>query len=106
MGKKSSRKKGGGTTLVSITLREELGGKKKQTYVNVKLMLKLEHIKNLATYASGESSIPSLDAFFGQRLAASAESSGVPPDPLLFTCQSFELFPIFLHYYFNFLYLS
>ncbi|KAM3396803.1 hypothetical protein P3S68_000315 [Capsicum galapagoense] len=74
MGKKSSRKKGGGTTPGSITLREELGGKKKQIHVNVKSMLKLEHIKNLATWASGETSIPSLGAFFGQRLAASTES--------------------------------
>ncbi|PHT57733.1 hypothetical protein CQW23_00096 [Capsicum baccatum] len=90
MGKKSSRKKGGGTTLGSITLREEFDGKKKQIHVNAKSMLKLEHIKNLATWASGEASIPSLGAFFGQRLAASAESLGVLPDPSLFTCQRCE----------------
>ncbi|XP_059276199.1 uncharacterized protein LOC132030538 isoform X1 [Lycium ferocissimum] len=91
MGKKSSssRKKGVGG---SITLRQELGGigKKKQTHVNPKSMLKLEHIKNLATWASGEASIPSLAAFFGQRLAASTELLGVPPDPSLFTCQRCE----------------
>ncbi|KAJ8555770.1 hypothetical protein K7X08_013266 [Anisodus acutangulus] len=84
MGKKSSsRKKGSG----SITLREELGGigKKKQTHVNAKSMLKLEHIKNIATWA-----IPPLGAFFGQRLAASAELLGVPPDPSCFTCQRCE----------------
>ncbi|XP_059276201.1 uncharacterized protein LOC132030539 [Lycium ferocissimum] len=91
MGKKSSssRKKGVGG---SITLRQELelGGKKKQSHVNPKSMLKLDHIKNLATWASGEASIPSLGPFFGQRLAASTELLGVPPDPSLFTCQRCE----------------
>ncbi|KAH0681753.1 hypothetical protein KY289_019505 [Solanum tuberosum] len=53
-------------------------------------MLKLEHIKDIATWASGERSIPSLGAFFGQRLAVSAESLGVPPDPSLFSCQRCE----------------
>ncbi|MCD9643467.1 hypothetical protein HAX54_030976 [Datura stramonium] len=90
MGKKSSRKKGVGTAPGSITLREESGGKNKQSHVNAKSMLKLEHIKNLATWASVEASIPSLGAFFGQRLASSAESLGVPPDPSLFTCQRCE----------------
>lgn len=92
MGKKSSRKNGVGKAPGSITLREELGGKKKQSHVNGKSMLKLEHIKNLATWASGEGSIPSLGAFFGQKLATSAESLGVPSDPSLFTCQRFEFF--------------
>lgn len=92
MGKKSSRKKGVGTAPGSITLRQELGGnKKKQSHhVNAKSMLKLEHIKNLATWVSEEASIHSLGAFFGQRLAASAEFLGVPPDPSLFTCQRCE----------------
>ncbi|XP_015170306.1 uncharacterized protein [Solanum tuberosum] len=90
MGKKSSRKNGVGKALGSITLREESGVKKKQTHVNAKSMLKLEHIKDIATWASGEGSIPSLGAFFGQRLAVAAESLGVPPDPSLFTCQRCE----------------
>ncbi|WMV43894.1 hypothetical protein MTR67_037279, partial [Solanum verrucosum] len=90
MGKKSSRKNGVGKAPGSITLREESGVKKKQTHVNAKSMLKLEHIKDIATWASGESSIPSLGAFFWQRLAVSAESLGVPPDPSLFTCQRCE----------------
>ncbi|XP_049348833.1 uncharacterized protein LOC125813375 isoform X4 [Solanum verrucosum] len=90
MGKKSSRKNGVGKAPGSITLREESGVKKKQTHVNAKSMLKLEHIKDIATWASGEGSIPSLGAFFGQRLAVSAESLGVPPDPSLFTCQRCE----------------
>uniref|UniRef100_M1A5Y3 Uncharacterized protein n=2 Tax=Solanum tuberosum TaxID=4113 RepID=M1A5Y3_SOLTU len=90
MGKKSSRKNGVGKTPGSITLREESGVKKKQIHVNAKSMLKLEHIKDIATWASGEGYIPSLGAFFGQRLAVSIESLGVPPDPSLFTCQRCE----------------
>ncbi|PHU05638.1 hypothetical protein BC332_26460 [Capsicum chinense] len=92
MGKKSSSiKKGIGKIFVSITLREKLcGKKKKETHVNAKSILKLEHIKNLATWVSGEASIPSLGAFFGQKLAASAESLGVLTDPSLFTCQRCE----------------
>ncbi|KAH0643230.1 hypothetical protein KY290_034828 [Solanum tuberosum] len=90
MGKKSSRKNGVGKAPGSITLREESGVKKKQTHVNAKLMLKLEHIKDIAAWASGEGSIPSLGAFFGQRLAVSTESLGLPPDPSLFTCQRCE----------------
>ncbi|KAM3205484.1 hypothetical protein P3L10_028894 [Capsicum annuum] len=39
---------------------------------------------------SGEASIPSLGAFFGQKLAASAKSLGVLTDPSLFTCQRCE----------------
>lgn len=100
MGKRSSRKNGVGKSPGSITLREELGGKKKQSHVNGKSMLKLEHIKDIATWASGEGSIPALGAFFGQRLAASAESLGVPPDPSLLTCQRFELFLTFMLTYF------
>lgn len=96
MGKKPSRKNGVGKASGSITLREESGVKKKQTHVNAKSMLKLEHIKDIATWASGEGSIPSLGAVFGQRLAVSAESLGVPPDPSLLTCQRFELFHIIL----------
>ncbi|KAH0648822.1 hypothetical protein KY285_034070 [Solanum tuberosum] len=90
MGKKSSRKNGVGKAPGSVTLREESGVKKKQTHVNAKLMLKLEHIKDIAAWASGEGSIPSLGAFFGQRLAVSTESLGLPPDPSLFTCQRCE----------------
>ncbi|KAM3288274.1 hypothetical protein P3S67_021704 [Capsicum chacoense] len=89
--KSSSIKKGVGKIPVSITLREKLcGKKKKETHVNAKSILKLEHIKNLATWVSEEASIPSLGAFFGQKLAASAESLGVLTDPSLFTCQRCE----------------
>lgn len=70
----------------SATLREESSGKK-QNIVSAKSMLKLDHIKNLAVWASGDGSIPSLGAFFGNLLAASAEALNVSPDANLFTCQ-------------------
>ncbi|KAM7491374.1 hypothetical protein LguiA_034295 [Lonicera macranthoides] len=92
MGKKGSKKKSSNVlpgSQASISLREESTGKK-QTNVNAKTMLKLEHIKNLAVWASGEASIPSLGAFFGHRLAASTEALGIQPDPSLFTCQRCE----------------
>nr|GLL44910.1 uncharacterized protein LOC109166698 [Ipomoea trifida]GMD76391.1 uncharacterized protein LOC109166698 [Ipomoea batatas]GMD81080.1 uncharacterized protein LOC109166698 [Ipomoea batatas] len=73
MGKKEL--KAGGSGSVTITPRQKPKGNK-QSHVNAKLMLKLEHIKNLAVWASGEASIPSLGAFFGNRLAASSEALG------------------------------
>nr|GME03460.1 Ribonuclease P protein component 4 like [Ipomoea batatas] len=77
MGKKELKAGGSGSvTLGSITPRQKPKGNK-QSHVNAKLMLKLEHIKNLAVWASGEASIPSLGAFFGNRLAASSEALDV-----------------------------
>lgn len=73
----------------SITLREVSNGKQ-QKPLNVKSMLKFDHIKNLALWAGVEASIPSLSAFFGHRLAATAEALDVPPDPSLFSCQRSE----------------
>lgn len=70
----------------SITLREESYGKQHKP-LSVKSMLKFDHIKNLALWAGVEASIPSLSAFFGHRLAATAEAFDVPPDPSLFSCQ-------------------
>lgn len=73
----------------SITLRQEITGKiKPKVPNNVKVYL--NHLENLATWASGQPSIPSLAAFFGQRLAAAAESLAVTPDASLFLCQRCE----------------
>lgn len=74
-----------------ITLRDDATGKKQNKgAVNVKSRLKHEHLQNLASWASSEASIPSLAAFFGNRLAADAEISSIPPDPSLFSCQRCE----------------
>ncbi|KAI8569562.1 hypothetical protein RHMOL_Rhmol02G0288000 [Rhododendron molle] len=92
MGKKRSNKKPPNFpsgSMPSMTLREESIGKRK-TSVNPKSMLKLDHLRNLAVWASGEASIPSLGAFFGHRLAAVRESLGAPPDLSLVTCQRCE----------------
>lgn len=104
MGKKgSSANKKGPMTRVqqapSITLREESYGKQHKP-LSVKSMLKFDHIKNLALWAGVEASIPSLSAFFGHRLAATAEALDVPPDPSLFSCQrcdeTYQLLSIYL----------
>ncbi|KAJ6308131.1 hypothetical protein OIU76_017828 [Salix suchowensis] len=59
---------------------------------NPKSLLKLEHLQNLASWASEEASTPSLAAFFGRQFASSAEVLGVPLDPhALFQCQRCEI---------------
>ncbi|KAL8196242.1 hypothetical protein R6Q57_025242 [Mikania cordata] len=90
MGKKGSSKKGPATTSgpqMSITMREASTGKKQ---TNVKSALKLQHIKNLALWASRDANIPSLGAYFGHRLAASSEAFGALLDRSLFICQRCE----------------
>ncbi|XP_059661787.1 uncharacterized protein LOC132307916 [Cornus florida] len=92
MGKRGPKKQAPNVTggsQASITLREESGGKKKMT-TNTKLNLKVQHMKSLAVWASSDVSIPSLAAFFGNRLAACGEATGIPPDPSLFSCQRCE----------------
>lgn len=93
MGKKGSSVNKKGPVVAayptSMTLREETSGKK-QGFVSAKSTLKMEHMKNLAIWAGNESSIPSLGAFFGHRLAATAEALDVPSDPSLFSCQRFD----------------
>ncbi|KAI3756431.1 hypothetical protein L1987_56251 [Smallanthus sonchifolius] len=90
MGKKGSSKKGPAAASgprMSVTLREASTGKKQ---TNAKSSLKLQHIKNLAVWASRDAGIPSLGAFFGHHLAASSEAFGAPVDPSLFTCHRCE----------------
>ncbi|KVH91871.1 hypothetical protein Ccrd_006115 [Cynara cardunculus var. scolymus] len=88
MGKKGSNKKALPATTsgpqMSVTIREASTGKK---HTNVKSSLKLQHIKNLAMWATHDASIPSLGAFFGHHFAASSEALGMPVDPSLFTCE-------------------
>lgn len=87
-----------------ISLREEATGRKqtKAGSKNAKSMLKLEHLQELATWASREAAIPSLGAFFGQRLATVTEAMGERADPSLFSC---ERFVFNLHLYCSFFFL-
>ncbi|CAA7390911.1 unnamed protein product [Spirodela intermedia] len=73
--------------LQNATLREQNVGRK---HANPSSMLKMEHLKRLATWAGGEASIPSLGALFGHHLAANAEAEGVPSDRSIFSCQRCE----------------
>lgn len=103
MGKKGSQLKGrngGNLGNNSMTLREESLGKK-QVNVSAKSMLKVQHLKNLAKWASVEASVPSLGAFFGHCLADRMEGLGVPADPAVFTCQRFGLVSCLLRVDFN-----
>ena len=84
MGKKEGGKKGPALIFGSnnsISLREETTGRKqtKGGSSNVKSVLKVRHLESLATWASGDASIPSLSAFFGHRLASVGEILGVAP---------------------------
>ncbi|OVA14055.1 RNAse P [Macleaya cordata] len=93
-----------GTNQGSMTLREQINGRKNHNKAaaaggrgggsggsnNVRSVLKLKHLQNLALWAGGDASIPSLGALFGQRLASCGESMGIPLDPSLFPCQRCE----------------
>lgn len=92
----------------TISLREETTGKKQQrqkkggsSSSNAKHLLKVEHLEKLAVWTSGgtgsgEASMPSLAAFFGQSLASVGESLGVSPNPSLFSCRRFVLVSSFV----------
>ena len=54
---------------------------------NPNSMLKLQHLQNLANWASKDENMPSLAAFFGRRLAGFGESIGVNSDPTVVSCQ-------------------
>ena len=93
----------------TISLREEASGKKqtKGGSTNVKAVLKHEHLQNLAVWASGEASIPSLASLFGHRLAADGEASAIFPDPSFFPCQrlvcSYIFFKVIFFFFLYFL---
>ncbi|XP_073127767.1 uncharacterized protein [Henckelia pumila] len=94
MGRKGAGKIGknavsGPQPCTSMTLREATTVKK-QGNVNARTMSRIDHLKSLALWAATEASIPSLGAFFGQRLAASTEAVGVRSDPSLFFCERCE----------------
>ncbi|XP_075496890.1 uncharacterized protein LOC142533863 [Primulina tabacum] len=94
MGRKGASKKeknavSGPQPRASMTLREEATGKKEGN-VNPRTKNRIDHLKSLALWAATEASIPSLGAFFGQRLAASIEAVGVRSDPSLFICERCE----------------
>ncbi|GMH22578.1 hypothetical protein Nepgr_024421 [Nepenthes gracilis] len=91
MGKRGGRKNGPNCTSVlhgSLTLREEAAGKKQTS--SIKSILKLKHLQNLALWAAGEASMPSLAAFYGRHFSSCGEALGVPRDPSLFPCQRCE----------------
>ncbi|XP_057449980.1 uncharacterized protein LOC130741179 isoform X2 [Lotus japonicus] len=74
-----------------ISLREEATGKiQTKPASNIKSNLRVDHLKKLAVWATNDTPILSLGAFYGQHLATVAEAAGVPPDSSLTTCQRCE----------------
>lgn len=71
----------------SATLRQQCSGIKIDASKNVSSVLRLEHLKNMANWTSGEASIPPLAAFFGHRLSSAADEIGIPVDASFFPCQ-------------------
>ncbi|PIA63283.1 hypothetical protein AQUCO_00200953v1 [Aquilegia coerulea] len=71
-----------------MKLREKLNEEKKAA--DVKSVLVMKHLQNLALWAGGEASMPSYAAFLGNRLATCEETTGVSLDPSLFPCQKCE----------------
>ncbi|KAG6404182.1 hypothetical protein SASPL_136422 [Salvia splendens] len=71
-----------------MTLREE-SARKRHGNINAKTMCKIDHLKELALWAA-EASVPSLAAFFAERLSATNEALGVRGDPSLFVCERCE----------------
>ncbi|XP_043717977.1 uncharacterized protein LOC122665910 [Telopea speciosissima] len=95
MGKREGNRRGWTPSSIhqgTLTLREESSGRKqtKGGSNNVKSILKRKHLQNLALWAGGGASIPSLGALFGHRLADCAEAMETPLDPSLFLCQRCE----------------
>ncbi|XP_004297750.1 PREDICTED: uncharacterized protein LOC101294257 [Fragaria vesca subsp. vesca] len=58
--------------------------------INPKAALKLDHLQRLALWTGGETSIPSLGAFFGHKLASTQEGLDVPADLSMVSCQRCE----------------
>ncbi|KAL1541820.1 hypothetical protein AAHA92_25994 [Salvia divinorum] len=71
-----------------MTRREE-STRKRNGNVNAKTTCKIDHLKGLALWAA-EASVPSLGAFFGERLSATNEALGVRGSSSLFVCERCE----------------
>ncbi|KAL1294916.1 hypothetical protein HN51_055761 [Arachis hypogaea] len=90
-------KQGGGTKNPAcqphtpVSLREEATGKiHKKPRATTRSLVEVEHLEKIAVWASHEAQIPSLGAFYGQRLATVAEANGITPDSSLITCHRCE----------------
>ncbi|KAJ4828828.1 hypothetical protein Tsubulata_008907 [Turnera subulata] len=77
------------TSFRRVTNRELSTGRLEPTR-DVKSLLRLDHLRNLATWASGDASIPSLGAYLGNLYAATAETLAAEPHPSTVLCQRCE----------------
>lgn len=84
----------------SATLRQQCSGIKIDASKNVSSVLRLEHLKNMANWTSGEASMPPLAALFGHRLLSAADEIGIPLDASFFPCQRCVLLSAGHHNYY------
>ncbi|CAL0320411.1 unnamed protein product [Lupinus luteus] len=74
-----------------ISLREEATGNiHTNPSTSAKSMLRFNHLKNLALWATKDTPLPSFAAFYGNQLATLGESLGLSNDPSFITCQRCE----------------
>ncbi|TVU33956.1 hypothetical protein EJB05_15773 [Eragrostis curvula] len=71
----------------AVSLREESSGR---THVDEVSLLKVKHLQRLAAWAGAEAGVGPVGALLGRRLAASAETAGVPLGAATFLCQRCE----------------
>lgn len=78
--------------LNQVTLRQQVLGFKINAHKSVAVMLRLEHLKNIAIWAGNGVSVP-LAALFGHRLQSFAEKNGGVRNlsTSLLPCQRYEL---------------
>ncbi|XP_019445185.1 PREDICTED: uncharacterized protein LOC109348999 [Lupinus angustifolius] len=87
----SQNKGGHGIFRPPVSLREEATGNiHTNPSTNAKSMLRFNHLKKLAMWATKDTHLPSLGAFYGNQLATLGESLGLSNDPSLITCQRCE----------------
>lgn len=58
--------------------------------VDVKSVLRMQHLQKLTLWAGGEASMPSYAAFLGNRLGICGEAAGIPLDSPSYACQRCE----------------
>ncbi|KAE9606566.1 hypothetical protein Lal_00013950 [Lupinus albus] len=69
---------------------EATGNTQTRPSTNAKSMMRFNHLKQLALWATNEVPIPSLGAFYCHEVANMVEAMGLPNDPSFLTCQRCE----------------
>ncbi|KAF9624464.1 hypothetical protein IFM89_011472 [Coptis chinensis] len=77
-----------------MTLRDEIITENKckvgKKAGDLKSILRMQHLQNIAVWAGGEAGMPSYAAFLGNRLGNCSEASSIPIDSSFIPCQRCE----------------